>query len=318
MKLCFLGPSVNQEWIIFFPLSVFAERWPLPSCRFPSPRNALGKKVQVPLRLLYLNYLLSALLLAWGSGGARRMAQRAGERQTRLLSEEGRREREQEQHLSPQPFFFLQAAPFRSASAACPEQRAGRLHPAAFGMHEHCCSHAGGRFLKEARWPQPRRLPSPPAPCPAAARAARPGCAAVRCAADLPVGIRGGSWIRPMLPDRSTGPFGSCAMPPSCPPSGCSRYGDSPRRQRSLPPGTCPEPRRRRCGKVNSGIVLTFLLIIFPTAFKTLCGYLKIPKSRVWAPVGMFDCGEWCVRGAEGQKGVVGVFSASVCLALEK
>lgn len=162
--------------------------------------------MQVPLRLLYLNYLLSALLFAQGSGGARRMAQLAWERLTWPLSEEGRRERAGAAALTAASF-FMRAAPFRSASAACPEQRADRLHSAAFGMHEHCCSHAGGCFLKEDRWLQPRRSPSP-ALCPRRAgpalrhrgrgrdargmpapRRAVSAVGAVRSAAHLPVGF---------------------------------------------------------------------------------------------------------------------------------
>lgn len=140
----------------------------------------MGKKVQAPLRPLYLNSLLSAQLSAQGSGAARRMAPLAWERLTWLLLQEGRRGRAGAAAL-PAASFFMRAAPFRSASAACPERRADRLHPAAFGMHEHCRSHAGARYLKEARWRRGAARPAPARarralPCPAAPRARAAAC----------------------------------------------------------------------------------------------------------------------------------------------
>lgn len=44
-----------------------------------------------------------------------------------------------------------------------------------------------------------------------------------------PAGICGQSWTRPRHPGHSTGPSGSCAMPPSSPLSDSLRYGESPR-----------------------------------------------------------------------------------------
>lgn len=105
------------------------------------------------------------------------MAELARESLTRLLSEEGRRERAgaaAEAAARTAASFFMRAAPFRSASAACPERRADRLHPSAFGMHEHCCSHAGARCsLKEARR---SGSPSPAQPSARARRALPGGC----------------------------------------------------------------------------------------------------------------------------------------------
>lgn len=128
------------------------------------------------------------------------MAELARGSLTRLLSEEGRRERAGAAAAAAArtaASFFMRAAPFRSASAACPERRADRLHPSAFGMHEHCCSHAGARCsLKEARR---SGSPSPAQPSARARRALPGGCpqagrraGAASSAAHLPAGSAGG------------------------------------------------------------------------------------------------------------------------------
>lgn len=130
---------------------------------------------------------------------------------------------------------------------------------AAWGMHGARRARAGGCCSMRAarRLPLPPRAQPSPAlpiltqlilsqpsraqslPCGTAggtrrawdARAPEGGCRGRRCQVCgwSPAGICGQSWTRPRHPGHSTGPSGSCAMPPSSPLSDSLRYGESPR-----------------------------------------------------------------------------------------
>lgn len=228
--------SVNQEWISVTPASASVARALAPPPLMPASLSSQcpGKESAGTPPSLHWNSLPSAQLLAQGSAWVRQVSQRR-----------------------PRPALCSRRRAGAAARTASRYSCLPRIPAAALGMHGHCRPRSGACCSMRAarRLPLPPRAQPSPAqpiltqlilsqpsraqslPCGTAggtrrawdARAPEGGFRGRRCQVCgwSPGGICGQSWTRPSLPGHSTGPSGSCAMPPSSPRSDSLRYGES-------------------------------------------------------------------------------------------